>query len=92
MAIDCTAATSCRIECSNIGACQGAIACGTGVCRVECNGDSSCAGGIQCGESCLCDTFCEGAGSCAIAPVCPPPSQCTSGIDCTGAPGPCNTC
>jgi len=92
-AIDCSAATSCRVECTNQDACAGAIACGSGVCRVECGGSGSCSGGIDCVDACQCDTFCTGSGSCAVAPTCPPPSQCTTGGgECTGVPGPCNSC
>jgi len=90
--IDCSAARSCRIECTADNTCNGAILCGSGVCRVECEGSQSCAGGIDCDQSCLCDTFCNGSGACAAAPTCPPPGQCTSGTDCTSAPGQCNTC
>ncbi|HUH01643.1 MAG TPA: hypothetical protein VML75_06585 [Kofleriaceae bacterium] len=92
MAVDCSQATNCLIECTNTDTCQGPISCGPGRCRVECGGDNSCAAGIACQDSCQCDTFCDGLGACATAPTCPPPGQCTSGINCISGPGPCFTC
>jgi hypothetical protein len=91
-ALDCSAAQSCWIECSD-NTCAGAITCPEGRCRVECAA-TACTGGIDCSQSCMCDTFCLKSGGCTPAPMCPhtdsPP--CIQGTECTSIGGQCNSC
>lgn len=90
--INCTMASSCKVDCVGTQSCLEEIQCPADrACDVTCSGEGSCGKKVKCGDSCACNITCTGLNSCAETPECPA-SLCRVANACTSQVAGCNTC